>query len=113
MSAASTATWGLRWTGAHPLRAARLAWTLEAARQAVAQSGLDFGGDLGFESGVVLGTAAGGIRTWEESYRAVFAEGRNRVPPLVVPRMPLRAWSSLPTRRRSSCPSFLTRRLPS
>lgn len=33
VSAASTATWGLRWTGAHPLRAARLAWTLEAARQ--------------------------------------------------------------------------------
>ena len=30
-----------------------------------------------------------------------------------LPRMPLRAWSSLPTRRRSSCPSFLTRRLPS
>ena len=29
------------------------------------------------------------------------------------PRMPLRAWSSLPTRRRSSCPSFLTRRPPS
>ena len=29
-----------------------------------------------------------------------------------LPRMPLRAWSSLPTRRRSSCPSFLTRRLP-
>ena len=30
-----------------------------------------------------------------------------------LPRMPLRAWSSLPTRRRSSCPSFLTRRPPS
>ena len=30
-----------------------------------------------------------------------------------LPRMPLRAWSSLPTRRRSSCPSFLMRRPPS
>ena len=30
-----------------------------------------------------------------------------------LPRMPLRAWSSLPTRRRSSCLSFLTRRPPS
>ncbi len=30
-----------------------------------------------------------------------------------LPRMPLRVWSSLPTRRRSSCPSFLTRRPPS
>lgn len=30
---ASSATWGLRWTGAHPLREATLGWTLEAARQ--------------------------------------------------------------------------------
>jgi nodulation protein E len=36
---------------------------------------------------VILGTAAGGIQTWEDSYRAVFAEGRSRVPPLVVPRL--------------------------
>ena len=42
---------------------------------------------LGPRGGVILGTAAGGIRTWEDSYRAVFAEGRNRVSPLVVPRL--------------------------
>jgi len=30
---ASSATWGLRWSGSRPLRAATLGWTLEAARQ--------------------------------------------------------------------------------
>lgn len=62
-------------------------FTLDAARQAVAQSGLDFHGDLGFDAGVVLGTAAGGMTTWDESYRAVYAEGKNRVHPFVVPKL--------------------------
>lgn len=53
--------------------------------EAVAMAGLPSG--LGLRGGVILGTAAGGIQTWEESYRAVFAEGRNRVSPLVVPRL--------------------------
>jgi hypothetical protein len=30
---ASSATWGLRWTGTRPLRAASFGWTLDAARQ--------------------------------------------------------------------------------
>jgi hypothetical protein len=30
---ASSATWGLRWTGTRPLRAATFGWTLDAARQ--------------------------------------------------------------------------------
>ncbi len=62
-------------------------FTLVAAQQAVAQSGLDFRSDLGFDSGVVLGTAAGGMTTWDESYRAVYAEGKNRVHPFVVPKL--------------------------
>lgn len=62
-------------------------FALVAARQAVAQSGLDFAGALGREAGVVLGTAGGGVTTWDESYRAVYAEGRNRVHPFVVPRL--------------------------
>lgn len=62
-------------------------FALVAARQAVAQSGLSFAGDLGDRSGVVLGTAGGGVGTWDESYRAVYAEGKNRVHPFVVPRL--------------------------
>ena len=62
-------------------------FTLLAARQAVAQSGLNFDGRLGNEAGVVLGTAGGGVNTWDENYRAVYEEGKNRVHPFVVPKL--------------------------
>ena len=62
-------------------------FTLMAAREAVAQAGLDFRGKLGLESGVVLGTAGGGVNTWDENYRAVYEEGKNRVHPFVVPKL--------------------------
>ena len=60
-------------------------YAMVAGAEALAMAGLV--GPLGPRAGVMLGTAAGGIQTWETSYRAVFAEGRNRVPPLVVPRL--------------------------
>jgi nodulation protein E len=60
-------------------------YALVAGAEAMAMAGLPSG--LGPRGGVILGTAAGGIRTWEDSYRAVFAEGRSRVSPLVVPRL--------------------------
>jgi nodulation protein E len=62
-------------------------FTLVAAAEAVAQSGLNFQDDLGLEAGVILGTAAGGVTTWDENYRAVYADGKNRVHPFVVPRL--------------------------
>ena len=62
-------------------------FTLLAARQAITQSGLNFNGTLGYDSGVVLGTAAGGTTTWDENYRAVYEEGKNRVHPFVVPKL--------------------------
>jgi nodulation protein E len=62
-------------------------FTLHAAREAIAQSGLVFDGALGLASGVVLGTAGGGVTTWDENYRAVYEEGKNRVHPFVVPRL--------------------------
>jgi nodulation protein E len=62
-------------------------FTLVAARQAIAQSGLNFDGRLGNEAGVVLGTAGGGVNTWDENYRAVYAEHKNRVHPFVVPKL--------------------------
>ena len=60
-------------------------YAMVAGVEALAMAGLT--GPLGPRAGVILGTAAGGIQTWEDSYRAVFAEGRSRVPPLVVPRL--------------------------
>lgn len=62
-------------------------FAVEAARQAVGQSGLNFSEHRLAGSGVILGTAGGGLETIDENYRAVFAEGKNRVPPLVVPRL--------------------------
>jgi len=62
-------------------------FTLLAAKEAILQSGLDFSGGLGTETGVVLGTAAGGVQTWDENYRAVYEEGKNRVHPFVVPKL--------------------------
>lgn len=62
-------------------------FTLIAAREAVAQAGLNFDGHLGYEAGVILGTAAGGVNTWDDNYRTVYAEGKNRVHPFVVPKL--------------------------
>ncbi|MBL9048569.1 MAG: beta-ketoacyl-[acyl-carrier-protein] synthase family protein [Tabrizicola sp.] len=60
-------------------------YALVAGQEAMMMAGLSSG--LGERGGVIIGTAAGGIGTWEESYRAVFAAGKNRVSPLVVPRL--------------------------
>ncbi|BBU56196.1 MULTISPECIES: beta-ketoacyl-[acyl-carrier-protein] synthase family protein [Mameliella] len=62
-------------------------FTLLAARQAVAQAGLEFVGDLANTSGVVLGTSGGGLSTQDDNYRAVYEEGKNRVHPFVVPKL--------------------------
>lgn len=60
-------------------------YAIAAADEAIAMAGLT-AKDLA-PAGVILGTAAGGIATWEDNYRAVYAEGKDRVPPLVVPRL--------------------------
>ena len=58
-----------------------------AARQAVASAGVEFDEELAGEAGVVIGTAGGGLLTQDENYRAVYESGKNRVHPLVVPRL--------------------------
>ncbi|MGP9789667.1 beta-ketoacyl-[acyl-carrier-protein] synthase family protein [Roseinatronobacter sp. NSM] len=60
---------------------------LVSAREAVAQSGLSFDGALGLRAGVIMGTAGGGNLTVDDNYRTVYAEGKNRVHPFVVPRL--------------------------
>ena len=60
---------------------------LLAAREAIAQSGLEITEDLAAKSGVVLGTAGGGLQTQDENYRSVYEAGKNRVHPFVVPRL--------------------------
>ena len=63
-------------------------FTLIAAAEALAQSGLDFSDDhLAARSGVVLGTSGGGLNTQDENYRSVYEDGKNRVHPFVVPKL--------------------------
>jgi nodulation protein E len=62
-------------------------FTLIAAREALDQAGLSFSGDLSTRTGVVFGTAGGGVNTWDENYRSVYEEGKNRVHPFVVPKL--------------------------
>jgi nodulation protein E len=62
-------------------------FTLAAAKEAITQSGLVFSGELAAKSGVVLGTAGGGVSTWDDNYRAVYEDGKNRVHPFVVPKL--------------------------
>jgi nodulation protein E len=62
-------------------------FTLAAAKEAIEQSGLIFSGELSAKSGVVLGTAGGGVSTWDDNYRAVYEDGKNRVHPFVVPKL--------------------------
>ncbi|MDP5367280.1 MAG: beta-ketoacyl-[acyl-carrier-protein] synthase family protein [Paracoccaceae bacterium] len=69
-------------------------FTLMAAREAIGQSGLEFSGDLANRAGVVLGTAGGGVSTWDDNYRAVYEEGKNRVHPFVVPKLMMNAAAS-------------------
>ena len=69
-------------------------FTLLAAREAMAQSGIAFTGELADCSGVVLGTCGGGLNTQDENYRAVYEEGKNRVHPFIVPKLMTNAAAS-------------------
>ncbi|PSL19330.1 beta-ketoacyl-[acyl-carrier-protein] synthase family protein [Shimia abyssi] len=62
-------------------------FTLVAAREAMAQAGLEFSGELAAKSGVVLGNSGGGMQTLDENYRTVYEDGKNRVHPFVVPKL--------------------------
>ncbi|MBE1293363.1 MAG: beta-ketoacyl-ACP synthase II [Rhodobacteraceae bacterium] len=62
-------------------------FALIAAREALAQSGLEFSGALSAKSGVVLGNSGGGMQTLDENYRTVYEDGKNRVHPFVVPKL--------------------------
>ena len=62
-------------------------FTLIAAKEAIAQAGIDLHGDEADRSGVILGTSGGGLNTQDENYRAVYEEGKNRVHPFIVPKL--------------------------
>ncbi|MDC0652970.1 beta-ketoacyl-[acyl-carrier-protein] synthase family protein [Planktomarina temperata] len=67
---------------------------LLASREAMAQSGLEITEELSETTGVVLGTAAGGMSTWDDNFRSVYKDGKNRVHPFVVPKLMTNAAAS-------------------
>jgi nodulation protein E len=69
-------------------------YAVAAARQAVAEAGLRFDGDLAETSGVIIGSAGGGLHTTDDTYREVYQAGKSRVHPFVVPRLMLNAAAS-------------------
>lgn len=69
-------------------------FALVAARQAVTQAGLTLSEDESLRAGTVIGTSGGGLGTQDESFRAVYAEGKNRVHPFVVPKLMANAAAS-------------------
>ena len=69
-------------------------FALISASEAVAQSGLQFDDEAGTRAGVILGNSGGGLSTIDDSYRAVYEEGKNRVHPFTVPRLMANAGSS-------------------
>jgi nodulation protein E len=62
-------------------------FALVAAREAMAQSGLEFSGEMAARCGVVLGNSGGGMTTLDDNYRTVYEDGKNRVHPFVVPKL--------------------------
>jgi nodulation protein E len=65
-----------------------------AAREAVAQSGLRFEGELADRTAVVTGTSLGGQFTEEEGYKRLYRENNPRVAPLTIPRTMANAGAS-------------------
>jgi nodulation protein E len=65
-----------------------------AAREAVAQSGLSFKGELADRSAVITGSSVGGQFSEEEGYQRLYREGNPRVAPLTIPRTMANAGAS-------------------
>lgn len=62
-------------------------FALVAAKEALEQSGAADEFASSARTGVVVGTAGGGLNTWDDSYRAVYEDRKNRVHPFVVPKL--------------------------
>ena len=69
-------------------------FALVAAREAVAQSGLEFSDGLGARTAVITGAGSGGMTTVDAAYKRLYQDGKLRVFPLTVPRLMVSAASS-------------------
>ncbi len=66
-------------------------FALVAAREAVAQSGLNFRDGLGARSAAIIGTGVGGQTTQDENYHRIYSEGAKRLHPFTIPKLMINA----------------------
>lgn len=57
-----------------------------AAREAIADSGIEFGNELREKTGVITGSCLGGKETEDAFFYDLYANKKNRVPPIAIPR---------------------------
>jgi nodulation protein E len=62
-------------------------FALVAAREAIAESGLERNGGLGERAGLFHGTGIGGQSTQDASYLRLYGEKKSRLPPATVPKL--------------------------
>lgn len=65
-----------------------------AAREAIAQSGLTFDGELSERTAAILGTGAGGMQTQDDSFKRLYRDNMTRVFPLTIPKLMVNAPAS-------------------
>lgn len=64
---------------------------LVAAREAIAQSGLDFRNGLGARTATIIGSGVGGQTTQDENYQRLYLQGLKRCHPLTIPKLMINA----------------------
>lgn len=62
-------------------------FSIVAAKQAVAQSGLSFEGELSERTATIIGTGVGGQTTVDESFKRLYEDKQPRVYPLTIPKL--------------------------
>jgi nodulation protein E len=62
-------------------------FSIVAAKQAVAQSGLTFDGELSERTATIIGTGVGGQTTVDESFKRLYEDKQPRVYPLTIPKL--------------------------
>jgi 3-oxoacyl-[acyl-carrier-protein] synthase II len=83
--------------------------TIAAAREAVADAGLDPGTWDGARVGVVIGCGLGGVATWEQQHRAMLDAGPETVSALLIPMLvPNMVAGHLAMEFHANGPNFVT-----
>jgi nodulation protein E len=66
-------------------------FALVAAREAIAESGLQFRDGLGARTAAIIGSGVGGQTTLDENYLRVYGQGAKRLHPFTIPKLMINA----------------------